>query len=173
MSGTKGRAISRKASMAQTSAMAETVSRLETDGNATAALGEQIGNDAAVYASVPDEEIDFSTKVDFTVLQNQLMEVNILDDDSVRQLPEEQLYQYIARLGQALCFYVSQYQAVAEQLGNAMELILNQRVERFGSTSQRSSSLLGKKGRNAGETAGRNADTKVPGNTGLSEEERK
>ena len=173
MSGTKGRVISRKASMVQTSAMAETVSRLETDGNATAALGEQIGNDTAVYASVPDEEIDFSTKVDFTVLQNQLMEVNILDDDPVRQLPEEQLYQYIARLGQALCFYVSQYQAVAEQLGNAMELILNQRVERFGSTSQRSSSLLGKKGRKPTEAVGRNADAGVPGNTGFSEEERK
>ena len=51
--------------MEQTSAMVETVSRLETDENATAALGEQIGKDTVVYASVPDEEIDFSTKVDF------------------------------------------------------------------------------------------------------------
>ena len=172
MSGRKGRTISRKASMEQTSAMVETESRLETDENATAALGEQIGNSAVVYASVPDEEIDFSTKVDFSVLKNQLMEVNILDDDSVRRLPEEQLYQYIAGLGQTLCFYVTQYQAVAEQLGNAMELILNQRVERFGSTSQRSSTLFGKKGRKATEAAGRNANAEVPGNTGSSEEER-
>ena len=150
MSGTKGRTITRRASMEQTSAMVETVSRLETDENATAALGEQIGNDTVVYASVPDEEIDFSTKVDFSVLKNQLMEVNILDDDSVRQLSEEQMCQYAVGLAETLCFYVAQYQAVAEQLGNAMELILNQRVERFGSTSQRFSTLLGKKGRKEG-----------------------
>ena len=173
MSGTKGRTITRRASMEQTSAMVETVSRLETDENATAALGEQIGNDTVVYASVPDEEIDFSTKVDFSVLKNQLMEVNILDDDSVRQLSEEQMCQYAVGLAETLCFYVAQYQAVAEQLGNAMELILNQRVERFGSTSQRFSTLLGKKGRKEGGTVERNADAEVPGNTGSSEEERR
>lgn len=172
MSGTKGRATSRKASMVQASAMAETVSRLETDVSASAALGEEIANGAPIYASLPDEEIDFSTKVDFSVLKNKLMEVTVLDDDSIRQLSEEQLYQYAAEIGQTLRFYVAQYQAVAEQLGNAMELILNQRVERFGSTSQRSSSLLGKKDGKTREAGGRKGDAAKPDNTGLSGKER-
>lgn len=153
MARVKGRTISRKATMAQTSAMAETVSCLETDAAATAALGENIGTGSVIYATLPDEEIEFSTKVDFSVLKKELMEVAILDDDSVRLLPKEQLYEYAAGLAKTLRFYVGQYQAVAEQLGNAMELILNQRIELFGSTSQRTSSLFGGKGERDPEKA--------------------
>ncbi len=130
--------------MEQTAAMVHAVSRLETDVQATAALG--TGTDGSmVYASLPDEEIDFDLKVDFSVLRHPLMEVNILDDESTRLLPEKQLYGYISHLAETVRFYVGEYQAVAKQLSNAMELILNQRNELFGSTSQRSSSLFGRK----------------------------
>ena len=169
MTGTKGRTPSRKASTAQAGAMAETVSRLKTDEAATAALGDGIGNKPVVYASIPDEEIDFSEKVDFSVLKKELMEVNILDDDSVRQLSGEPLYAYTTLLAQAVRFYVEQYQAVAEQLGNAMELILNQQNELFGSTSQRYSALLGKKKRKSPETAGRDKGTAKPVDPGFPE----
>ncbi len=154
MSQIKRRTLSRKASAAQTDAMAHAVSHLETDVQATAALGAGAGDESMVYASLPDEEIDFASKVDFSVLRSPLMEVNILDEGSARLLPEEQLYEYVSHLEETVRFYVGQYQAVAKQLANAMELILNQRNELFGSTSQRSSSLFGKKtGRTAPSAA--------------------
>ncbi len=144
MSLRKHRTSSRKASVEQTSAMAHAVSHLETDVQATASLGTGT-DDSMVYASFPDEEIDFASKVDFSVLRCTLMEVNILDDGSTRLLSEEQLYGYVSHLAETVRFYVRQYQAVAKQLANAMELILNQRNELCGSTSQRSSSLFGRK----------------------------
>ncbi len=145
MSLKTGRTASRKATRAQESAMAHTISCLETDIQATADLGAGSGDDLVVYGNLPDEEIDAVTKVDFSVLGHSLMEVTILEEVAVRLLQGEDLYGYISRLTEAVLFYVGEYQAVAEQLGNARELSLNQRNDLFGCSSQRSSSLFGEK----------------------------
>lgn len=155
MSQIKSRNKSRKASAAQTDAMAHAVSHLETDVQATAALGTGTWDDSMVYANLPDEEIEYASKVDFSVLKCSLKEVNILNDESVRLLKEEQLYEYISYLAETLYFYVGQYEAISTQFANAMELILNQRNELFGSTSQRFSSLFGKKAEEPESSTGR------------------
>ncbi len=153
MSLKTGRTASRKATRAQESAMAHTISCLETDIQATAELGAGSGDDLVVYGNLPDEEIDAVTKVDFSVLGHSLMEVAILEEGAVRLLQGENLYEYISRLTEAVLFYVGEYQAVAEQLGNARELALNQRNDLFGCSSQRSSSLFGEKAGEAEHSA--------------------
>ena len=146
MSGKKAHKRSRKASPEQVRAVRLAASRMETDAAATAAPGCGCENGDIAYADLTDEERDALKKVDFSVLGRELMEVSILDGDSLRLLPEDQRYAYVADLENTLRFYVQQYSDVAAELANAMELILNRRSERYGTTSQRSSALLGSQG---------------------------
>ena len=62
-------------------------------------------------------------------------------------LGRDDLIGYAIGLSSLLMLYVGQYSSVARELGNAMELILNQRAVMFGRSSQRSSSILGNGGK--------------------------
>jgi hypothetical protein len=101
----------------------------------------------SIYASLPDEERDLLKKVDFSVLQRTLPEPAVFDDESVRMLGKDDLIGYAIGLSSLLMLYVGQYSSVARELGNAMELVLNQRAVMFGRSSQRSSSILGNGGK--------------------------
>ena len=157
MAKQKQRRQPRKASAEQAMAMAQACSGMETDAAATAGLGAGCEDGDVVYADLPDEERDLLKKVDFSVLERELMEVRILDDESRGLLSREQLAEYARGLEEALQFYVRQHADVSAELACAMELILNQRAERFGRSSQRSSALFG-----AGAEGGGDKDQDAP-----------
>ena len=159
MSGRKRRPPSRRATEKEALAIAAESAAMGVDARATAPLSSGTGREGDLYASLPDEERDLLRKVDFSVLQRELMEVSILDDDSLRLLGKEALIRYAARTSSVLRFYVKQYEDAARELGNAMELIMNQRVVLFGRSSQRSSAILGDGGKAPdGETGVQDGD---------------
>ena len=155
----------RKASDEQARAMAQACSGMETDDAATAGLGAGCEDGDVVYAELPDEERNLLQKVDFSVLERELMEVRILDDESRGLLSRGQLVEYARGLEETLQFYVRQHADVSAELACAMELILNQRVERFGRSSQRSSTLFsgGKEGGGDKEPGKPSAEAGNPG----------
>lgn len=157
MARQKKRLPTRKASDGQARAMAQACSGMGTDAAATSGLGAGCENGDVIYADLPDEEQEFLKKVDFSVLKRELVEVRILDGPSRELLSRGQLMEYARGLEEALQFYVRQHADVSAELACAMELILNQRAERFGRSSQRSSSLFG-----AGTEDGSGQDPDTP-----------
>lgn len=147
MSGKKRRSPSRKATEKEALAIAAESAAMGVDAVATAALSSGDGREGELYASLPDEERDLLRKVDFSVLHRDLMDVSIFDDDSLRLLGKEALIRYAIRISSVLRFYVKQYEDTARELGNAMELIMNQRTVMFGRSSQRSAAILGDDGK--------------------------
>lgn len=159
MPGKKARTLPRRATEKEAAAIAAESAAMEVDSGATAALSSGGEPWEAIYASLPDEERDLLKKVDFSVLQRTLPEPAVLDDESVRMLGKDDLIGYAIGLASLLMLYVGQYSSVARELGNAMELILNQRAVMFGRSSQRSSSILGNGGK---AKTGTNTGTGVP-----------
>lgn len=149
-----GRRGTRKATKAQAEAMERTMASLAADRERTAALAAGCENGPSLQGEMPDEEKEASVKVDFRVLKHELMEVNLLSEDSLKELSFSQLLAYAEHVGEVAAFYVSEYRCVARQLANAGELILNGRNALFGRSSRRSSALFGEQdGKNRTEAA--------------------
>ena len=159
MSGKKRRPLSRRATEKEARAIAAESAAMAVDAGAAASLSSCTVPEGDLYASLPDEERDLLRKVDFSVLQRELMEVSILDDASLRQLGKEALIGYASGISSVLRFYVKQYEDAARELGNAMELIMNQRTVLFGRSSQRTAAILGDGGKApAGKAGGQEGD---------------
>lgn len=151
----KNRPPSRRATEKEAAAIAAESAAMGVDPAATAGLRSGCEQGEAIYASLPDEERDLLKKVDFSVLQRPLPGVSVLDGETLRLLGKDALVRYAAETTSLLRTYVKQYRDVARELGNAMELILNQRVVMFGRSSQRTSAILGDSGETAaGEDTG-------------------
>lgn len=157
MSGKKKSRPSRRATEKEASSIAAGSAAMEVDHAATAGLSSGCESGDDVFSSLTDEERDMMKKVDFSVLQRDLPQASVLDDGSIRLLGKEDLEEYAVRITALLLVYVKQHRDVARELGNAMELIMNDRVTMFGRSSQRSSSILGK---GAGASAGEGSGTK-------------
>ena len=156
MSGKKKSRPSRRATEKEASSIAAGSASMEVDHAATAGLSSGCESGDDVFSSLTDEERDMMKKVDFSVLQRDLPQASVLDDGSIRLLGKEDLEEYAVRITALLLVYVKQHRDVARELGNAMELIMNDRAVMFGRSSQRSSSILGKgAGASAGEGAGK------------------
>ena len=132
---------SRKATGGEARAFAEECARMETDAGRTAGL--DAAEESAAYAEMPDEEREARKKVDFSVLTRERMEFRILDEDTIRILDANVIRSHCLHLQTILLFYQQLDIDMTRELGNAMELILNQNVERFGRRSQRSTALFG------------------------------
>ena len=147
MAGKLNRKEPKKGTAAQVQALEEEYSRLE-EGEALKAGCE---DGTIVYAVLPDEVKESLNKVDFSILNRDLMEVNILDSDSAIRLPPDQLRAYLEEQNKTLRFYIQAFMDVSQELANAQELILNQQNTIFGRSTQRTSALIeGKK--NGGKT---------------------
>ena len=147
MAGKLNRKEPQKGTAAQVQALEEEYSRLE-EGEALKAGCE---DGTIVYAVLPDEVKESLNKVDFSILNRDLMEVNILDSDSAIRLPPDQLRAYLEEQNKTLRFYIQAFMDVSQELANAQELILNQQNTIFGRSTQRTSALLGGK-KNGGKT---------------------
>ena len=131
----------KKGTAAQVRALEEEYSHLEEG----APLNAGCEDGTVVYAGLPDEVKDNLNKVDFSILNRDLMEVNILDSDAAILLPPDQLYAYLEEQNKTLRFYVQAFMDISQELANAQELILNQQNTIFGRSTQRSSALFGNK----------------------------
>ena len=159
----------RKATASEVQVLEKEYARLE----AGESLDAGCEDGSTVYAELPDEVKANLTRVNFSVLSRELMEVNILDRDAVMRLSLEQLLSYVDELEKTLRFYVQGYMDLSEELANAQGLILNQQNTIFGRSSQRSSVLFGKEenGGKAGEqeegqkNGGNGNGDNTPGNT--------
>lgn len=137
------RKTARKATDAEVQALEKEYKRLEAGKGLDAGCEDS----STVYADLPDEVKDNLTRVDFSILRRELMEVNILDHDAVMMLSMDQLFSYVEELEKTLRFYVQGYMDLSGELANAQGLILNQQNTIFGRSSQRSSALFGKDGK--------------------------
>ncbi|MBQ3864408.1 MAG: transposase, partial [Clostridia bacterium] len=136
----------RKATAMEVQALETEYMRLEAGGGLDAGCEDG----STVYADLPDEVKDNLARLDFSILRRELMEVNILDHEAIMMLSMDQLLSYVEELEKTLRFYVQGYMDLSEELANAQGLILNQQNTIFGRSSQRSSALFGKVGKEDG-----------------------
>ena len=109
MAGKLNRKEPKKGTVAQVQALEEEYSRLE-EGEALKAGCE---DGTIVYAVLPDEVKESLNKVDFSILNRDLMEVNILDSDSAIRLPPDQLRAYLEEQNKTLRFYIQAFMDVS------------------------------------------------------------
>lgn len=135
----------RKATDAEARAFAEECARMGASATEEG-LSAGCGDEGTVYGEMPDEERDALRKVDFSVLTRERMGFSVLSEAAARSLSREAAIRLCLELQSVAIFYKKLDEDMSRELGNAMELIMNQRVERFGSRSQRTAALFGRGG---------------------------
>lgn len=133
----------RRATTGQAKAMKQVLSGIQPDTEGTTALDMRADKNLFLIGDLPDEEKEAACKVDFSVLQRRPETFTVFPDDFVRSMNHEMLVDYAIRLGAASREYLREYILVAEQLGNAQELIRNERNTLFGRSTQRLAALTG------------------------------